>query len=213
MHSLYIQTYSEVEQNPENPDRPAWTHPLLAQITAVYHNTDGNIQVFALGPDGQSAESLNLPSIKLTLCSNECEVLSKLWLLCKNEPSAIYYTFNGRVFTIPFLYIRSAKYGLLPSHPFMLKDRYKLSNNHCDVADQIAFNGLITRPSLHQVANYLGLQMPAIQEEHLQKLLVQHLGKSNPVFLKSILSSGIAYSNLIQQIAHFWLTRLKPVTV
>jgi DNA polymerase elongation subunit (family B) len=68
---------------------------------------------------------------------DERGMLVEFWQLLENYGRAI--TYNGRGFDVPYVYLRSALHGLLPSRQ-LLGNRYSV-NQHCDLAEVLTFFG------------------------------------------------------------------------
>ena len=205
MLSLYVQTCSQ-EDSPAEGD-PAWTNPFVSSIFGIYlQGEEGTVPRAYVNSGGSE---ISIPDVEAHSCQSETEVLSKFWDHLKRGPTESLLTYNGRKFTVPFLYIRSALNGVEIGNPDLLRERYKIGI-HIDVADALTFHGILPKPSLAQVAGLLKLEMPALKEgESLQKLLRNALEQPAPALLQLLARNGIEYVRLIDRIGRFWRKSLK----
>ncbi|MDA3815621.1 MAG: ribonuclease H-like domain-containing protein [Patescibacteria group bacterium] len=109
----------------------------------------------------QNQEESEKDGVKLKPMT-EKEMLENFWRIAEHAEEFI--SFNGRGFDVPFLMIRSAKYGIRPTKNLM-SNRY-LNNQfdgakHIDLMDQLTFYGAVRRnPNLHMVCRLLGVPSP-----------------------------------------------------
>ncbi len=110
---------------------------------------------------GEDFEDFEAEGIKFK-ARTEKEMLEAFW------QGAIEYsefvTFNGRGFDVPFLMIRSAVHGIVPTKDLM-SNRYlssqKFNATHYDLMDLLSFYGAVMRrPKLHLVCRSLGIKSP-----------------------------------------------------
>jgi DNA polymerase elongation subunit (family B) len=97
--------------------------------------------------------------------SSEKEMLSDFWAALSKYGRCV--TFNGRTFDGPFLSVRSAIHGLLPSKN-LLGYRYSMEN-HVDLLEVLTFQGAVSRdqvPSLHAACVAFGIPSPKSEEMH-----------------------------------------------
>ena len=89
---------------------------------------------------------------------SEAELLSEFWkLIAANGRRLV--TFNGRMFDIPYLMMRSALCGVAPTRNFM-GSRYNLSH-HVDLAEVLSFQGAVrTNFSLDYWCRRFGIDSP-----------------------------------------------------
>jgi DNA polymerase elongation subunit (family B) len=97
--------------------------------------------------------------------ATEAEMLKKFWEDAKQYQHFI--TFNGRVFDVPFLMIRSAIHGIRPTKDLM-RGRYVSQHNfdaiHIDLLDQLTFYGAVRRKGgLHLWSRAFGIESPKSQ--------------------------------------------------
>lgn len=92
----------------------------------------------------------------------EKEILQTFWHLIQSYQTFV--TFNGRSFDVPYLMIRSAICGIVPSKN-LLSNRYVGSQTygaqHIDLADQLGFYGAMRKGfNLHMWAKAFGIESP-----------------------------------------------------
>ncbi len=108
----------------------------------------------------EKTEDLAEGSVMLKVRS-EKEMLEDFWKGAKAYDTFV--TFNGRGFDVPFLLLRSAILGVLPSRDLM-DGRYlyqQKSAKHIDLADQLSFYGAVFRKaSLHLYCRAFGIESP-----------------------------------------------------
>ncbi len=205
MLTLYIQTCSKEDSPVEG--EPAWTNPFASSIFGIYvQGEEGTVPRAYVNACGRE---VSIPIVEAYSCQNEAEVLAKFWDHLKRGPTESLLTYNGRKFTVPFLYIRSALNGVEIGNPDLLRERYKIGI-HIDVADALTFHGILPKPSFSQVAGLLKLEMPSLKEgESLQKLLRNALEQPDPALAQLLAQNGLEYVNLIDRIGRFWRKSLK----
>lgn len=90
----------------------------------------------------------------------EKEILEKFWEIARHCDTFV--TFNGRGFDVPFLFVRSAIYGVRPTKNLMANRylSYQPSNaRHIDLFDQLTFYGSMRRKmNLHFWARAFGIK-------------------------------------------------------
>ncbi len=95
----------------------------------------------------------------------EKEMLADFWAALSKYDRCV--TFNGRTFDGPFLSVRSAVHGLLPSKN-LLGYRYSIET-HVDLLEVLTFQGAVSRdqaPSLHAACVAFGIPSPKSEEMH-----------------------------------------------
>jgi DNA polymerase elongation subunit (family B) len=95
----------------------------------------------------------------------EKEMLSEFWAALSKFDRVV--TFNGRTFDGPFLSVRSAIHGLLPSKN-LLGYRYSMET-HVDLLEVLTFQGAVSRdqtPTLHSACVAFGIPSPKSEEMH-----------------------------------------------
>lgn len=136
--------------------------PLTGEIVAIgvldYEKDKG--VVYFQAPDANLAESEE-NNIKFKPMT-EKEMLENFWSGAKNYQEFV--SFNGRVFDVPFLMIRSAIHGLRPTKDLM-SNRYlnsqKFNNLHIDLLDQLTFYGSVRKKgNLHLWSRAFGIKSP-----------------------------------------------------
>jgi len=136
--------------------------PYTGQIVAVgvMELETGRGAVYYQAP-GEKYDDFEENGIKFRVLS-EKEMLESFW------QGAIEYTefisFNGRGFDAPFMMVRSAVNGVMPTKDLM-SNRYlnsqKFNATHIDLMDQLMFYGAVARrPSLHLACRAFGIKSP-----------------------------------------------------
>lgn len=95
----------------------------------------------------------------------EKEMLADFWVALSKFDRFV--TFNGRTFDGPFLSVRSAVHGLLPSKN-LLGYRYSMET-HVDLLEVLTFHGAVSRdqtPTLHSACVAFGIPSPKSAEMH-----------------------------------------------
>jgi hypothetical protein len=75
------------------------------------------------------------------MCGDEAALLRQFWKILEGRRTVV--TFNGRTFDGPFVLIRSAVLGVVPSRN-LVPNRYA-TDDHCDLADLLTFWGATGR--------------------------------------------------------------------
>lgn len=137
--------------------------PLTGQVVAIgvldVEKDRGAVYYQHPGREGQETEE---EGIKLRAMT-EKEMLEGFWQGAEHYDEFI--SFNGRVFDVPFLMVRSAINGIRPSKD-LLSNRYLFSQKfgckHVDLLDQFTFYGAVYRNkgSLHLWTRAFGVKSP-----------------------------------------------------
>jgi 3'-5' exonuclease len=96
---------------------------------------------------------------------DEATMLREFWE--KVDKFDRFVSFNGRAFDGPFLSVRSAVHGLLPSKN-LSGYRYSIES-HVDLLEVLTFHGTVSRdqaPSLHSACVAFGIPSPKTAEMH-----------------------------------------------
>jgi hypothetical protein len=203
MRALYIHTWSTQAQL---DDEPAWVNPFYAQIFGIYTIGEVNTQPTALVAAPE--QKLELPGVNLVCCPTEAEMLKQFWTLYKSGPPETLATYNGRKYTIPCLYWRSALHGVEIANPDLLHDRYK-PGPHVDLADVLTYHGLLRIPTLAVLAGQLNIPMPSLAEgDAIQQMINASLAAPNPAMLQMLAKNGVEYAGVIAQIGAHWRKHL-----
>ncbi|MGD8778352.1 MAG: ribonuclease H-like domain-containing protein [Ignavibacteria bacterium] len=91
---------------------------------------------------------------------SEEKIIKLFWKFIKKADQAI--TFNGRMFDIPFLMLRSAILRIKPSVN-LLGNRY-YSTTHVDLLEQFTFHGLMRKFNLDFYCRAFGIESPKSKE-------------------------------------------------
>lgn len=149
--------------------------PLTGEIVAVgvldYSNNKGAVYFQAPNEDIKDFEEKGIKFKVMT----EKEMLQRFWEIAKKYEEFI--SFNGRVFDVPFLVLRSAKYKIKPSKDLM-SSRYLGSQRteaiHIDLCDQLSFYGAVKKKgTLHLYCKLFGIKSPketGVTGEDVKKL-------------------------------------------
>ena len=93
---------------------------------------------------------------------SEKEMLNNFWQGSANYREFV--SFNGRTFDVPFILIRSAKYGIKPTKDLMSNRYLKIQDftaKHIDLLDQFSFYGAVRKKgSLHLWTELFGIESP-----------------------------------------------------
>lgn len=93
----------------------------------------------------------------------EKQLLEDFWASASEY--AVFVSFNGRAFDIPFLYIRSIALGVQPTVE-IAQSRYvtkQAAPYHVDVFDEFSFHGAVNKkPSLSSLCDAFGVQNPKL---------------------------------------------------
>jgi DNA polymerase elongation subunit (family B) len=204
MRAVYLQTWSKENTAGEEP---AWVNPFTAQIFGVYWVGDLNPEPTALVIGG--GPTAPFESTRVVGCSNERELLVEFWKHYKGTPPETIATYNGRKHAVPCLYWRSAVHQVEIANPDFLHDRYK-AGPHVDLAEVLAYHGLLRIPALSVVAQNFGLGLPTLPEgETVQQMIRAHLATANEALLRLLVKSGLEHAQLIAQVAAHWRKHLQ----
>lgn len=93
----------------------------------------------------------------------EKQLLEDFWASATEY--AVFVSFNGRAFDVPFLYIRSIALGVKPTVE-IARSRYvtrQVAPHHVDVFDEFTFHGAVSKkPSLSVLCDALGVDNPKL---------------------------------------------------
>jgi hypothetical protein len=203
MRALYIHSFSRQAQA---EDEPAWVNPFYAHIFGIY--TIGEVSTQPTALVAAPEQNLELPGVNLVCCPNEAEMLKQFWTLYKSGPPETLATYNGRKYTIPCLYWRSALHGIEIANTDLLHDRYK-PGPHVDLADVLTYHGLLRIPTLAVLAAQLNIPMPSLAEgDTIQQMINANLAAPNPAMLQMLAKNGVEYAGVIAQIGAHWRKHL-----
>lgn len=93
---------------------------------------------------------------------SEKEILEDFWEGAKDYD--VFVTYNGRAFTIPFIYHRSITLGVVPTAD-IARQRYLTKQTlpyHVDLLDEFSFYGAMQRPSLQLLCGAYGIENPSV---------------------------------------------------
>lgn len=139
--------------------------PYTGKIVAI-GTLDSDVDkgaVYYLDPDGKKDDQ-EISGIVYRVFRTEKELLEKFWEVAEKYSNFVSY--NGRMFDLPFILIRSAIHGIKPSKDLMRgRYLYQQSPNaiHIDLYDQLAYYGSFrfsTGGSLHMACNAFGIKSP-----------------------------------------------------
>lgn len=136
--------------------------PLTGEIAAIgvldYDKNKGVVYYQAPEEKNEEFEEDGVKFKQMT----EKEMLENFWL--GSEKYNEFISFNGRIFDVPYLMIRSAKHKIKPSKDLM-SNRYlpsqKYNAKHIDLLDQLNFYGAVRRKgNLHLWCRLFGIKSP-----------------------------------------------------
>ncbi len=113
------------------------------------------------GPDEEEAGP-----VEFVPCMDEAELLTAFWDVARHSGSI--FTFNGRGFDVPFIYLRSAILKVPITRKDWLGYRYQ-TEPHCDLAEQFTFynvsgrDGAAKRFNLDFYCKSFGIESPKAQ--------------------------------------------------
>jgi uncharacterized protein YprB with RNaseH-like and TPR domain len=90
-------------------------------------------------------------------CENEEKILGNFWEVIQFYDQFI--TFNGRSFDCPFVHHRSALKKVAPTRN-LITPRFKGSNPHCDLLDELTYSGTTRRFNLDFYCQSFGIESP-----------------------------------------------------
>lgn len=153
-------TDEEIEQELENVKEGLPFSPFTGEIVSIaVLDSDGKGAVYFQAPDSD-LEDWEEDGTQYRV-GTEKEILERFWEVAGHYN--VFVTFNGRGFDAPYLMIRSAVHGVMPSKNLMT---YRYQNGkghgtqHVDLSDQLAFYGALRRTSLHFATRAFGIESP-----------------------------------------------------
>ena len=156
--SEYMLKGAETEEERREVEDTLSFYPLTAQIVAIgMLNADTSKgAMYYLAPGADPVLPLDEDGVLYEAFSEEGALLEKFWSTIKNYKTLI--TFNGRGFDCPFLLVRSAMHGIVPTKQLM-PNRY--SDEHIDLMDRLNFFGAVRRRfSLDMWCRAFGIKSP-----------------------------------------------------
>lgn len=135
--------------------------PLTGEVVAIgLYDLEQEKSVVYYQAPGASAEDTVEDDVTLKV-RTEKAMLTDFWAGAKAYDTFV--TFNGRGFDMPFLLLRSAILGVVPTRDLM-DGRYlyqQKDGKHIDLADQLSFYGAVFRKaSLHLYCRAFGIESP-----------------------------------------------------
>jgi Predicted 3'-5' exonuclease related to the exonuclease domain of PolB len=190
-------------------DYPKWASPFLSRVAAIYVKRETGLPIAFLPNEAQGVASAG---IEVKLCKDEKDMLATFWATMAQIDQVAkerIVTFNGRKFTVPFLYIRSSVQGVAATNVDLLRDRYKMTE-HVDLLEAYTFHGIIPKPNFLQLAALYGFPLPVTQEgDDMQKLLTIGLTVPNPALWNMLLKSGLDYAGTTLSLGAIWARTLR----
>lgn len=211
MNSVYIQTHCQPRDAALSTEDSGWLSPFQARIAAIYLKREtGNSIAFL----PYEAKGVQIPNTDIELCTTEREMLASFWRaqgeINKVQKETL-VTFNGRKFTVPFLYVRSSVQGVSIGSPDLLRDRYRISE-HIDILEAYTFHGIVAKPPLLELARLYDLPLPVtIEGGAMQKLLGEALTAPNMPLWDILSKSGICYADTTLSLGTIWRKTLRQV--
>ena len=140
----------------EETERYLSLYPFTARIVAIgLLNTKTECMQVLFNSDIEEQWEVGDKKIKY-LGKSETEILKLFWSYVLKTDKII--TFNGRIFDIPFIMLRSAILGIEPTINLM-HSRYNLTK-HIDLRDQFTFYGILRRFNLDFYCYGFGIKSP-----------------------------------------------------
>jgi hypothetical protein len=130
--------------------------PLTARVIAIalLNPDSGRARILYEHPEGTEERSADGRAEFVP--GSEEQILRGFWSAVAHYPRLI--TFNGRAFDGPFLMLRSALLGVVPSRNLV---PYRFSTTeHCDLLDQLTMYGATRRFSLDFYCRAFGIASP-----------------------------------------------------
>ena len=163
----YLLRYAEKEIDPKKKQeqtdqaiRYTSLYPLTAKCVAIgIHDIDKN-KSFVYYESAEAEEWFSEDQQIHYKGLTEVEMLKSFWKIIKVTDQVV--TFNGRIFDIPFLMIRSAMLKVKPSKN-MIKSRYD-TKAHIDLIEQFTFFGITRKFNLDFYCNAFGIESPKTKE-------------------------------------------------
>ena len=135
--------------------------PLTGEIVAIgVLDSDKEKGVVYYRTDGKEVADYDVDGVTLKVQSEE-EMLKSFWEGAREYDSFV--TYNGRGFDIPYIWARSAHYGIKPSVDLMTNRYLPLQRGvkHIDLMDLFSFYGAVWKKgSLHMWCRLLGVKSP-----------------------------------------------------
>ncbi len=152
----YLLKFAPTEAERQEAVQKLSLYPLTAQIIAIgmLDAQSGEATVWYQAPGTSTDEQLDSTARLVT--GSEPEILEQFWAAI--EGCAQIITFNGRGFDCPFLLLRSAMLGIVPTRDLM-PYRYDPAK-HCDLLDQFTFYGAVRRFDLDFYCKSFGIDSP-----------------------------------------------------
>lgn len=101
---------------------------------------------------------------ELALVGEEKEILENFWNMIKSHKSALFISYNGLSFDVPFIVKRSMHWGILPTNQTFLNTKRFQKYPHFDVKDIISDFDKFAAPSLRLACDLFGIPSPKEEE-------------------------------------------------
>jgi 3'-5' exonuclease len=152
----YLLRFAENEEKIEEVKKNLNLHPLTAQVLCIALFNPDSKQGKVFFQSNVQEEFQSADGLCQFISGDEKEVLQKFWSVVSKFEQFI--TFNGRSFDCPFLLLRSAILGILPTRNLM-PYRYD-SSIHCDLLEQFTYYQTTRRFSLDFYCKSFGIESP-----------------------------------------------------
>lgn len=130
-------------------------YPFTSKVVAIgMLNTETNKSMILFEGEGEQIEIEDKEVIYNPL--NEEEMLNYFWNLASKFDRVI--TFNGRLFDIPYMMLRSAVLKIKPTRNF-ISSRFNHSQ-HIDLLEEFTFHGMLKKFNLDFYCNSFGIESP-----------------------------------------------------
>ncbi len=152
----YLMKFASTDAERQEAQQKLSLYPLTAQIIAIglLDPQTGEATVWYQAPGTSTEEQVDGTARLVT--GSEPEILERFWAAVEGCQQII--TFNGRGFDCPFLLLRSAMLGIVPTCDLM-PYRYD-PGKHCDLLEQFTFYGAVRRFDLDFYCKAFGIDSP-----------------------------------------------------
>lgn len=152
----YLLKFADTEEKREAEVQKLSLHAATAQIVAIGmlnpESMAGKVFYQSTSRERHKSPDNNVEFIP----GDEREILEGFWQAVQHYQRFI--TFNGRTFDCPFLMLRSAIVGVVPTRNLM-PYRYD-ARQHCDLLDQMTFYGATRKFNLDFYCKAFGIPSP-----------------------------------------------------
>jgi hypothetical protein len=152
----YLLKFAEDEHQREEAIQKISLYPLTAQIIVIGMLNPETNRGKILFQSDESEGFSSADELVQFVPGTEREMIEEFWRDILHYKQIV--TFNGRGFDAPFLHLRSAAFGILPTKNLM-PYRYE-ATQHCDLLEQFTFHGAIRKFNLDFYCKAFGIDSP-----------------------------------------------------